>query len=110
MKANAFSSAFASADIVFKGNTTKWVRFANSLKLRILMRQARVSGRDTYIKTEINKIVSEGSGYITGEDVGSGGVGFYLPTAGKTNPLYNRFGYDPNGAVQAFGRYPRITQ
>ncbi len=110
LKANAFSSAFTSADIVFKGNTTKWVRFANSLKLRILMRQARVSGRDTYIKSEINKIVSEGSGYITGEDVGSGGVGFYLPTAGKTNPLYNRFGYDPNGAVQAFGRYPRITQ
>ncbi len=59
IKANAFASAFTSSDIIFKGNTTKWARFANSLKLRILMRQARISGRDSYIKTEINKIVQK---------------------------------------------------
>lgn len=110
LKANAFTSAFTSADIVFKGNTSKWVKFANSLKLRILMRQARISGRDTYIKAEINKIVTEGSGFITGEDVGSGGTGFYLPTTGKLNPTYERWGYNAAGAVQALGRFPRVTQ
>lgn len=110
IKANAFASAFTSADIIFKGNTSKWAKFANSLKMRILMRQARVSGADSYIKGEINKIVSEGSGFITGEDVGSGGSGFYLATAGKLNPVYDRWGYDANGAKRALNNYPRLTQ
>ena len=110
VKANPFSSAFTSADLVFKGNTTKWAKFANSLKMRILMRQSKVSGRDAYIKTEINKIVSEGSGFITGEDVGLGGSSFYLATAGKTNPVYDRWGYDANGAKRALNNYPRLTQ
>ena len=60
LKANPFASAFAGADIMFAGNTTKWIRFANSLKLRILMHQSRVAGREAYITSEINKIVTEG--------------------------------------------------
>jgi hypothetical protein len=110
LKANAFASSYAGADIVFGGNTTKWVRFANSLKLRLLLHQSRVSGRDAYITTEINKIVTEGSGFITGEDVGSGGPSLYLATAGKLNPIYDRWGYDANGAVRALARYPRPTK
>ncbi|WP_394995119.1 SusD/RagB family nutrient-binding outer membrane lipoprotein [Emticicia sp.] len=110
IKANTFASAFTSSDIIFKGNTTKWAKFANSLKLRILLRQARVSGRDAYIKTEINKIVSEGSGFITGEDVGVGGNGFFLATAGKLNPIYDRWGYDANGAKRALNNFPRLSQ
>ena len=110
LKANAFASAFSSSDIVFKGSTTKWAKFANSLKLRILMHQARVSGRDTYIKTEINKIVTEGSGFITAEDVGSGGSGFYLASAGKLNPVYERWGYSSTGAKQALNNFPRLTE
>lgn len=110
LKANAFASAYAGADIIFGGNTTKWIRFANSLKLRILMHQSRITGRDAYITTEINKIVAEGSGFITGEEVGSGGPGLYLATAGKTNPIYDRWGYDANGGVRSFGRFPRPTK
>ncbi len=110
LKANAFASAFTGSDIVFRGNTTKWAQFANSLKMRILMRQARVAGRDTYIKTEINKIVTNGSGFITGEDVGVGGPSFFLATAGKLNPVYDRWGYDANGAKRALNNYPRLTQ
>ncbi|RYF78689.1 MAG: SusD/RagB family nutrient-binding outer membrane lipoprotein [Cytophagaceae bacterium] len=110
LQANAFSSAFTGSDIVFKGSTTKWIQFANSLKMRILMRQAKVSGRDTYIKTEINKIVTQGSGFIAGEEVGIGGPSFYLATAGKLNPIYDRWGYDANGAKRALNNYPRLTQ
>lgn len=110
LKANPFSSAYASADIVFAGNVTKWTRFANSLKLRILMHQSRVAGRDAYITTEINKIVTEGSGFITGEEVGSGGPSLYIATSGKTNPIYDRWGYDATGVVRALARYPRPTK
>lgn len=110
IKANAFASAFTGSDIVFKGNTTKWAKFANSIKLRILMRQARVAGKDGYIKTEINKIVTEGSGFIVGEDVGSGGSGFYLPSTGKLNPVYELWGYSAAGAAQSLGRFPRVSE
>ncbi len=109
-KANDFPSAFVSADIVFKGNTTKWIQFANSLKLRILIHQARIAGRDGYITTEINKIVAQGSGFITGEDVGVGGSSFYVATAGKLNPMYDRWAYDANGATRALARFPRPTK
>lgn len=110
LKANAFASAFTGSDIIFKGNTAKWIKFANSLKLRILMRQARVAGRDAYIKGEINKIVSEGSGFLTSEDVASGGSGFFLATAGKLNPVYDRWGYDANGGRRALNNFPRISK
>jgi Starch-binding associating with outer membrane len=110
IKANPFASQFTGSDLVFKGNTTKWAKFANSLKLRILMRQARVADKEAYIKAEINKIVTEGSGFITGEDVASGGPGFYQPSAGKLNPVYERWGYNQGGAAQALGRFPRMSE
>lgn len=109
IKANTFASAFQSSDIIFRGNNIKWVKFANSVKLRILMRQALVSGKDSFIKTELNKIASEGSGFITNEDIGIGGPSFFLPTAGKLNPIYERFGYSATGAKQALNNYPRLT-
>lgn len=109
IKANTFASAFTGSDIMFGGNTTKWAQFANSVKLRVLMRQARVSGRDTYIKTEINKIVTGGSGFITGEDVAVGGAGFYQQTATKLNPIYDRWGYSETNARRALNNYPRVT-
>ncbi|MEN9686513.1 MAG: hypothetical protein RLZZ28_2299, partial [Bacteroidota bacterium] len=110
LKANPFSSAYAGADIIFAGNVTKWIRFANSLKLRILMHQSRVASQAAYITTEINKIVTEGSGFITGEEVGAGGPSLFLATAGKLNPIYDTWGYDANGAVRALARFPRPTK
>ncbi|WP_018618478.1 SusD/RagB family nutrient-binding outer membrane lipoprotein [Spirosoma luteum] len=110
LKANPFSGSFGTSDIVFGGNVTKWAQFANSLKMRILIRQSKVSGRDTYIKTEINKIVAQGSGFITGEEVGVGGASFFQPAAGQLNPIYDRWGYSETGAKRALNNYPRPTQ
>jgi len=108
VKANAFSSAFTASDIIFKGNQTNWVKFANSLKLRILMRQARVSGRDAYITAEINKIVAEGTGFLTTADaaVNPG----YTASAGQINPFYDLYGYSETGARRAYNNWPRTTE
>jgi hypothetical protein len=110
LKANPFASAFTGSDLVFRGSNSKWIKLANSLKLRVLMHQAKVSGRDSYITTEINKIVTEGSGFLVGEDAGIGGPYFWLATAGKLNPVYDRWGYDANGGKRALNNYPRLTQ
>ncbi|MCA0365989.1 MAG: SusD/RagB family nutrient-binding outer membrane lipoprotein [Bacteroidetes bacterium] len=110
LKANPFASAFTGSDIIFKGSNTKWIKFANSLKMRILMRQSKVSGKESYIKSEVNKIVAEGSGFISGEDVAVGGPSFFLATAGKLNPVYDRWGYDANGGRRALNNFPRISK
>ena len=109
LKANAFAGGFGTSDLVFGGNITRWVQFANSLKMRILIRQSKISGRDAYIKPEINKIVTEGSGFITGLDVGIGGPSFFQPAAGQLNPVYDRWGYSETGAKRALNNYPRPT-
>jgi len=108
LSANAFASSYASSDIMFKGSTSKWIQFANSLKLRILVHQSRISGRDAYITTEVNKIVTGGGGWLTTADaaVNPG----YEAVAGHTNPVYNTWGYSSTGAKLALNNYPRLTQ
>jgi Starch-binding associating with outer membrane len=107
LKANPFAGATSSADVAFKGNNTRWIQFANSLKLRILMRQSRVAGRDAYIIAEINKAVADGF-LPAGVDVGVNPG--WLATDTKTNPYYDRWGYSPAGAQRALGRFPRPTK
>jgi hypothetical protein len=113
LKANPFEGAYNGSDITLAGtlkggNITKWVKFANSLKLRILIRQSRISGRDGYITAEIKKAVSEGTGFLgAGEDMGVN-PGF-IATTGKMNPFYERFGYNSSGTIQSYARYPRPT-
>lgn len=108
LRANAFTGTSGSADIVFKGNTTNWVRFANSLKLRILMRQSRVASRASYIVTEINKANATPEGFLTsGTDVKANPG--YTQSSGQTNPIYANWGYSAAGAVLALARFPRPT-
>jgi hypothetical protein len=84
-------------DVLFQGNKDKWVRFANTIKLRILMRQAFISGRDAYITTNINNTLA--NGYIAENVLLSPG---YQNIAGKLNPFYNNYGYNEiNTVIQA---------
>jgi hypothetical protein len=75
-------------DIVFKGDLAKWRRFANTLRLRILVRQSNVSGKD--LKGEIAKVVAEGAGFLkAGETVNS--TPGYLKSTGKMNPFWENY-------------------
>jgi hypothetical protein len=112
LKANPLISLYAGSDIVFGGSVstaaTRWVQFANTLKLRILIRQSRIPGRDAYITTEINKAAATTEGFLpNGVDVGAN-PGFVAST-GKQNPFYENWGYNAAGGAQALARYPRPT-
>ncbi|MGN6420559.1 MAG: SusD/RagB family nutrient-binding outer membrane lipoprotein [Pseudobacter sp.] len=57
------------ADIAFHGDKTGWLKFINTLKLRLLIHQANRTDRTSYITAEIAKIVNEGSGFLeSGQD------------------------------------------
>ena len=72
-------------DIMFKGNIPKWTQFANTLKLRLLMRQSQMPGQASYIQQEIAKIVDNGAGFLTDDASVNPG---YLNSTGKTNPFW----------------------
>ncbi|MEN0053809.1 MAG: SusD/RagB family nutrient-binding outer membrane lipoprotein [Mucilaginibacter sp.] len=90
------SSSDGAYDIMYKGDAQKWGKFANTLKLRILLRQSEIAGRDAYIKGEIAKITANGMGFIGVGEGGSVNPGFTNST-GKQNPFYSSFGYTPAG-------------
>jgi hypothetical protein len=94
IKAATFPSTDLS-DITFKANKTNWIRMANTLKLRILLRQSNMPGRDGYITGKINEIVTEGTGFLTDNAYVQPG---YTKTVGKLNPFYNNYGYSENDA------------
>ena len=85
----------SSDDIVFGGDMTEWKKFANTIKMRILVRQSSMSGRDAYIKEQISAIVAEGSGFITG-DVGVNPG--YLQEENKQNPIWQAYGKEVSGS------------
>jgi hypothetical protein len=76
-------------DVYFQGNRDNWIRFANTLKLRILMRQSFMPGRDAYITTNINNTIL--NGYLSQNVTVQPG---YQVIRGKLNPFYENFGYN----------------
>lgn len=74
----------AKADILFKGDKVLWAKFANTLKLRLLLHTVKSATFD--IPAEIAKITAEGSGFL-GDGVGATVQPGYTPD--KPNPYYN---------------------
>jgi hypothetical protein len=112
LKANPLTSVHSGSDIVFGSSVstaaTRWIQFANALKLRILIRQSRIPGRDAYIISEINKAAATTEGFLpVNVDVTSNPG--YVASTGKQNPFYETWGYNAAGGSQALARYPRPT-
>jgi hypothetical protein len=92
-------------DVYFGLNKTKWIQFANTLKLRILMRQSFMGGaRDAYIQTNATSRAS--FGFLTENVLVSPG---YANIAGKLNPFYNNFGYNEVGTVVSNYQYRKMN-
>ena len=85
--------AWNTADIIAKGNTDLWKKFANTLKLRLLIRQSQVSGFNPI--AEINKITGSGGVLMAGESI-SVNPG-YSNDVNKQSPFYGNFGWSPTG-------------
>jgi hypothetical protein len=91
------------ADIVFGGDYASWIRFANTLKLRLLMRQTEMSGRDAYITAEIAQI---SGGFLTSNaEVDPG----YLQSSGKQNPFWDAYFKSENNTLRNTYNFIRST-
>lgn len=87
-------------DVVFGGNMTRWKQFANSLRLRILLRQSNsnMAALNAYVKTEMTALQTDAAannGYITANVSAQPG---YAASSGQQNPFYNTYGFSVGSA------------
>ncbi|HET8886496.1 MAG TPA: SusD/RagB family nutrient-binding outer membrane lipoprotein [Salinimicrobium sp.] len=84
-------------DIVFQGDMSKWIQFANTLKLRLLVRQTVLAEQDAEVMSYLNEqFANLQNNFLTEDATLNPG---YVAAAGKQNPFYSTYGFDPTGAV-----------
>ena len=93
--ADATARTVGTEDIVFNGNMTKWKQFANSLKLRILMRQSQMPNANG-VSTQLNALQAAPDGFITADVVAQPG---YAQSSNQQNPFYTRYGLTAAGTA-----------
>jgi hypothetical protein len=85
---------FGTVDIVNAGATDLWIKFANTLKLRLLIHQSQISGFNP--SAEITKITNNGGVLHAGEDIDVNPG--YVNENNKQSPFYANYGDTPTGS------------
>lgn len=100
---NAGGSALVPGDddTMFGGNMTAWKQFANTLKLRMLVRQSGMASKAAYIQDEMDVIMADGTGFITSDVSINPG---YFNEENKQNPFYAAYGLTVAGETQNNGQ------
>ncbi|MEI6898284.1 MAG: SusD/RagB family nutrient-binding outer membrane lipoprotein [Bacteroidota bacterium] len=79
------SGTAIAGDILFNNNILKWKKFANSLRLRLLL---RMSGKDAnFVTTEMTKMVNDATTYPLFESSADNASLQYLGSAPNNNPI-----------------------
>ena len=86
--AAVISGADLTADVMFGGDNAAWIAFANTLRLRLLMRQTQMNGRGSYISGEIAKITANGGGFLDQDATVNPG---YANNDQQQNPFWGYF-------------------
>jgi hypothetical protein len=86
------NASAGSSDLFFGGSNAKWIKFANTLKLRMLLRLSGVADQQALIAAEMASFGTDHEAFLsTGENVKSNPG--YLKTSGKENQWYEFYGY-----------------
>ena len=89
---NTIPSNAKTIDIIYNGNATLWIKFANTIKLRLLIRLSKVNASPT---AELAKISAKGGVLVTGETADANPS--YINDVNKQNPFYATYGKQPSG-------------
>ncbi|WDF54417.1 SusD/RagB family nutrient-binding outer membrane lipoprotein [Mucilaginibacter sp. KACC 22063] len=109
LKSSTVASSDKAYDIIYGSDLTKWGKLANTIRLRLLLRQSEMPGREAYIKAEVAKIIANGYGFIGAGETANVQPG-YSNTDGKQNPFYANFGYNASGNQQGGHQYYLAAQ
>ncbi len=92
MEAATPDSLDEKVDIVYHGDASLWVKFANTIKLRMLIRMSQVNANPT---AELAKIDAKG-GVLSFDESAAANPG-YVNDANKQSPFYGAYGLTPSG-------------
>jgi hypothetical protein len=98
-----------SSDAIFGGNMANWKKFANTLKLRIALRQSNLTANTAALKTEVQKTASEG--YLDDNTFALCNPGYLNSdiNSGQQSPFYLYYGYSAAGSEQGGHAYYRAN-
>lgn len=94
------ANGLGSADVMFGGDVTKWAKFANTLKLRLLIRMSGASATSSFAASEFASM-NTSLGFITEDAQVNPG---YIATAGKQNPYWDVYHTNAAGSLSGSGR------
>ena len=83
-------------DVMFQGDMDMWVKFANTLKLKILMRQTQISAGPAYIQSNLTGMTTDDFLGV-GEDAGVN-PGYSNSSSAQQSPLWRSVGYNTDGS------------
>ena len=104
--ADANDEALGQSDVMFGGNLNKWIRFANTLKLRLLLRQS--NSTNPAIQANVAAGLTALSGAIFLEENATINPGYSTSTAAQLNPFYSLF-KNAAGADTQYNGFTRAT-
>lgn len=89
-----------SADIMFGGSMTNWIKFANTLKLRLAIRQSNLTAKAAALKTAVQATYA--LGYLDGTIGGSLNPGYTNIDAngGQQSPVWLAYGSTQSGSTE----------
>jgi len=90
----------SSSDPMFAGNMLKWKKFANTIKLRMLIRISGVAALTPFVNAQFAAINTE-TGFLTDDAIVNPGY-----TKDKPNPLWTSWGYRNTGEIANASRIP----
>ena len=87
------------SDIMYGGKMANWLKFGNTLKLRLALRQSNVTAKTAALKADV--LATASYGYIDGTTGGVVNPGYLNNDAngGQESPLWMNYGYTQNGGA-----------
>ncbi|TDH21308.1 SusD/RagB family nutrient-binding outer membrane lipoprotein [Segetibacter sp. 3557_3] len=82
----------SAADVMFKGDVSKWIQLANTIKLRLIV---RAKDKVAFVNTTFDN-----SGFLEDDAIINPG---YARIDGKQNPHWDAFAYSPANAARTVG-------
>ena len=91
---SATSSQFpsSSVDIMFQGSKAEWVALANTVKLKLLIRQSTRADRQAYIQSKLADFPNGTNSFLKGGQLAMINPG-YTNSSNQQSPFWTNFGY-----------------
>lgn len=96
-----------SSDVMFQGNMDLWVKFAHTLKLKMLMHLTEMPGSPAYISANLTGLTTSDF-FGEGEDAGIN-PGYSNSSQAQQSPQWQNIGYTTNGSPTGGNQYTRAN-